>query len=209
MSPIAVGPPMTDRGCMAQRKSVGGPNAHGACCTSSVVEHSLGKGEVDSSILSCSTSPTPDNCRMFGTDTGAHLRCSASPGLDRQRTSPNCRHATDTLGREVVTGRPARSAPPQSKPTTARKREETSRRRMLTDRCMTAGGEVRFRMGCWTLMIFGGPAKKSDPGDQTTSRSRMPSPSGRHPALTCPAPQLPPDSSADTSCPFTNTLFAA
>ena len=137
------------------------------CCRSSVVEHSLGKGEVDSSILSCSTSPTPDNCRMFGTDTGAHLRCSASPGLDRQRTSPNCRHATDTLGREVVTGRPARSAPPQSKPTTARKREETSRRRMLTDRCMTAGGEVRFRMGCWTLMIFGGPAKKSDPGDQT------------------------------------------
>ena len=28
----------------------------GACCRSSVVEHSLGKGEVESSILSCSTS---------------------------------------------------------------------------------------------------------------------------------------------------------
>jgi hypothetical protein len=26
------------------------------CCSSSVVEHSLGKGEVESSILSCSTS---------------------------------------------------------------------------------------------------------------------------------------------------------
>ena len=27
------------------------------CCSSSVVEHSLGKGEVESSILSCSTIP--------------------------------------------------------------------------------------------------------------------------------------------------------
>ena len=30
------------------------------CCRSSVVEHSLGKGEVDSSILSGSTSSRPD-----------------------------------------------------------------------------------------------------------------------------------------------------
>ncbi len=31
----------------------------GKGCGSSVVEHSLGKGEVESSILSCSTSLTP------------------------------------------------------------------------------------------------------------------------------------------------------
>jgi hypothetical protein len=33
-----------------------------AGCRSSVVEHSLGKGEVDSSILSGSTSPQDQSC---------------------------------------------------------------------------------------------------------------------------------------------------
>ena len=38
-----------------------------SCCGSSVVEHSLGKGEVESSILSRSTSHLPDN-RRFSRD---------------------------------------------------------------------------------------------------------------------------------------------
>src|SRR5579872_3163702 len=36
-----------------------------ACCRSSVVEHSLGKGEVDSSILSGSTIPSPNLSLSF------------------------------------------------------------------------------------------------------------------------------------------------
>ena len=35
------------------------------CCSSSVVEHSLGKGEVESSILSCSTINSPDLLTLF------------------------------------------------------------------------------------------------------------------------------------------------
>ena len=37
------------------RQLSGGPAGPGVRCSSSVVEHSLGKGEVESSILSCST----------------------------------------------------------------------------------------------------------------------------------------------------------
>ena len=47
------------------------PDAFGGdaprCCSSSVVEHSLGKGEVESSILSCSTI-FPFNIKSMGTE---------------------------------------------------------------------------------------------------------------------------------------------
>ena len=39
------------------RQLLAGSPAAGERCSSSVVEHSLGKGEVESSILSCSTIP--------------------------------------------------------------------------------------------------------------------------------------------------------
>jgi hypothetical protein len=43
------------------------------CCSSSVVEHSLGKGEVESSILSCSTSYYNRLPFFYGARIGAQL----------------------------------------------------------------------------------------------------------------------------------------
>jgi hypothetical protein len=45
---------------MARIAALRQPILSGDCCRSSVVEHSLGKGEVDSSILSGSTSFGPE-----------------------------------------------------------------------------------------------------------------------------------------------------
>ena len=58
------GPSAADSHCRKPRRH---------CCRSSVVEHSLGKGEVDSSILSGSTS-TPTNSQLCGTPPPQRLR---------------------------------------------------------------------------------------------------------------------------------------
>src|SRR6185437_5302451 len=49
-----LGLPAASRSCISAAVGLGGQSP--ACCRSSVVEHSLGKGEVESSILSGSTS---------------------------------------------------------------------------------------------------------------------------------------------------------
>ncbi len=54
-----------------RRKAVAVPAAHTRPperCSSSVVEHSLGKGEVESSILSCSTIPNSSIYRRLGVE---------------------------------------------------------------------------------------------------------------------------------------------
>jgi hypothetical protein len=68
----------------------------GACCRSSVVEHSIGNGEVDSSILSGSTSFSLEN--PFKISTKQRFRLNAGFGhfsyLGRNR--PRKRVSTDT-----------------------------------------------------------------------------------------------------------------
>ncbi len=108
-------------------RAIGAPG----CCSSSVVEHSLGKGEVESSILSCSTSQAlilPDLSR---TETVCRLRRQkqASEGVADGRGNPDGPSGGRRPARRRASALASCSAPMNSTPQSSTRRQAIRARR--------------------------------------------------------------------------------